>query len=211
MYVQARDRGDAAGAAEHWKELATRSTDNIRGIVKAFRFTEEGKHLREADAGSAVSDAFMRVLAMGPNFEGREIGVYKAAVVTCVQNACRDFNRKEFRHTKHWGGSLDQTYDDDGEAGPFDTALAAYDKARRDELHDLVESELAGEHAADFVAWGISQIKNDNYREVLALTLIDKLPADEIAQRLDITIDNVYTRRTRGLKELERILHEGRA
>lgn len=211
MYAQARDRGDAAGAAQYWEQLAIRNVDRMKGIVKAFRFGPGGKPLPQADQGSAVSEAFIRVLSMGPNFEGREIGVYYAALVTCVQNACRDFGRKELRHKKHWGGSLDQTYDDDGEAGPFDKLLADYDKARRAELEDTVESELAGAYAADLIAWGISQIENDNYREVLELTHIEQLTAEQIADRLGITLDNVYARRSRGLKELERILREGSA
>ena len=62
--------------------------------------------------------------------------------------------------------------------------------------------------AESFVAWGIGQIKNDNYQEVLELTYIEKLEADEIAERLGISMDNVYARRSRGVRELGKILRD---
>ena len=60
-------------------------------------------------------------------------------------------------------------------------------------------------------AWAIGEIANDNYREVLELTYLDQLPADAIAARLGISVENVYARRSRGLKELERILRDLRS
>lgn len=61
------------------------------------------------------------------------------------------------------------------------------------------------------MAWGISQVANDNYREVLEMTWIQKLPADEIADQLGISMENVYARRSRGAKELEKILRDPRS
>ena len=49
---------------------------------------------------------------------------------------------------------------------------------------------------------------NDNYREVLEMTYIEKLEAEEISERLGISMDNVYARRSRGLRELGKILRE---
>jgi DNA-directed RNA polymerase specialized sigma24 family protein len=61
------------------------------------------------------------------------------------------------------------------------------------------------------VAWGISQIANDNYREVLEMTWIHKIAAEEIADQLGISMENVYARRSRGGKELEKILRDLRS
>jgi DNA-directed RNA polymerase specialized sigma24 family protein len=53
-------------------------------------------------------------------------------------------------------------------------------------------------------------VENDNYRAVLEPTYLEGLPGDEIAERLDISPDNVYARRSRGVKQLEEILRDHR-
>jgi DNA-directed RNA polymerase specialized sigma24 family protein len=40
------------------------------------------------------------------------------------------------------------------------------------------------------------------------LTLLEGLPAGAIAERLGISRDNVYARRSRGLREFKRILRD---
>jgi RNA polymerase sigma factor (sigma-70 family) len=148
------------------------------------------------------------VMAMSAGFRKRETGRFYAALSTCVEHACRDFGRKELRHQKRAKGSLDQTYEPDGEAGPYDAALAAYDADLRRRGQQALEAEASRQEAERLVAWGIGQIKNDNYREVLELTYLKKLSGEEIADDLGISLDNVYQRRRRGLLELERILRE---
>jgi RNA polymerase sigma factor (sigma-70 family) len=147
---------------------------------------------------------------MGVHFREREIGQYYAALVTCVQNSCKDFGRREFRHEKRAAGSVDHTFDPDGEAGPYDTALAAYDAELRERAQDAVKDELHKLGAERLVGWAISQVKNKNYREVLELTYVKKLSAEEISEQLGISMDNVYARRSRGVKELEKILRDTR-
>ena len=148
---------------------------------------------------------------MGAGFRKREIGQFYAALVTCVQNACMDFGRKELRHDKHAAGSLDETFEPDGEAGPYDAALAAYDAELREQADAAVETEHSRREAEQLVAWAIGQVTNDNYREVLELTYLQKLSAEEIADQLGISPDNVYARRSRGGKELEKILRDLRS
>ena len=58
------------------------------------------------------------------------------------------------------------------------------------------------------LAWAIARVENDSHREVLEMTYLQKLAADEIADRLGITLDNVYARRSRGVKRLEEILRD---
>ena len=61
------------------------------------------------------------------------------------------------------------------------------------------------------MGWAINQVSNDNYREVLQMTYQQQIPAEEIAERLGISMDNVYARRSRGLKEVETILRDSRS
>jgi RNA polymerase sigma factor (sigma-70 family) len=210
-FVDAHERGDLAAAADCWERLAVNNFDRVQNIVKGFRFSPGGPGLPRDEHGSAASEAFLRVIAMSAGFRKRETGRFYAALTTCVENACRDFGRREFRHTRRSGGSLDQTYEPGGEAGPFDAALAAYDAGMRRQTEEALEEEGERQRAESLVAWGIAQIKNDNYREVLDLTYLQKLSGEEIADRLGISLDNVYQRRRRGILELERILREHRS
>src|SRR4051794_14311736 len=210
-FVDAHERGDLAGAGQCWERLAVNNFDRVNQIVKAFRFTTGGSGIPRDEYGSAASEAYLRVISMGANFRKREPGRFYAALVTCVENACRDFGRKELRHDKRRRGSLDQTYEPGGEAGPFDAALAAYDEHLRRKTDEALEAELGRQQAEGLVAWGIAQITNDKHREVLELTLLQKLSTPDVMQRLGITADNLYQRRKRGLLELERILRDSRS
>lgn len=206
-YAAARARDDDDAAAAAWKQLVVNNFDRVKQSVKLFRFSAGGRRLPEDEHGSAASEAYLRVVAMGKNFKSREIGAFYAALHRTVQHSCWDFGRKEFKHTKRESGSLDATYEPDGEAGPYDAALAAYDDELRERSRAAVEAELATLEAEQLVQWGIGQLTNDNYRAVLQRTYGDApMSGDEIAAELGITPENVYQRRRRGGQELERIL-----
>ena len=207
-FVDAHERGDLEAASAYWERLAINNYDRVVASVKAFRFSPGGPRLPSDEQGSAVTEAFMRVIAMSAGFRKREAGRYYAALSTCVEHACLDFGRRELRHAKRSKGSLDERYEPDGDAGPYDAALAAYDSDRRRQARAALEEEAARQDAERLVGWGIAQIENDNYREVLELTYFDKLSGEAIAARLDTSLDNVYQRRRRGILELERILRE---
>src|SRR6478609_2385071 len=210
-YADARELGRPDEAAATWERLAINNFDRVKQIVRAFRFSAGGPGIAEFDQGSAVTEAYLRVVSMGADFRKREVGQFYAALVTCVQNTCRDFGRKELRHEKRATGSFDDTYEPEGEAGRYDAALAAYDAQLREQAVDAVESEIARQGDEQFVAWAVGQVLNEKQRVVLQMTLVEKLPAEEIAGRLDISLDNVYTRRSRGIKELQRILRDSRS
>ena len=207
-YHAAMSRGDLPAAAEAWDQLAVNNFDRIKQTVKLFRFSAGGRGIPDFDQGSAVSAAYLRVRAMGAHFRKQEIEAYYAALVHTVQNSCKDFGRRDFRHTKRSAGSLDERFDPESEIGPYDHALAAWEAERREHAADARADERHKQWAENFVAWGIEQIKNDNYREVLELTYIEKLEADEIAERLGISMANLYQRRSRGQRELEKILRD---
>ena len=210
-YCDARDDGELERARVLWEQLAVNNFDRIKQIVKSFRFSPGGPRLPDHEWGSAASEAYIRVIAMGAGFRHREIGRFYAALVRCVQNSCLDFGRKELRHDKRAAGSVDARFDPDGEAGPFDKALAAHDGYLRDQAGDARDAEHSRVEAEQLVAWGISQIANDNYREVLEMTWLHKISAEEIADQLGISMENVYARRSRGGKELEKILRDLRS
>jgi RNA polymerase sigma factor (sigma-70 family) len=209
-YAVARDRGRTAEAAQIWERLTENNFDRIKLLCKGFRFPG-GTGLPPDEAGSAASEAYLRVVAMGAGFRERELGQFRAAVVRTVHNACMDFGRRELRHQRHAAGSLDSTWKPDGEGGPYDAALAAYDAERRAEADEVAADEARRREARGLVRWAIGRVRNDNYRTVLELTYIEKLDGDAIAERLDITPDNVYQRRRRGVKELEKILRAPRS
>lgn len=206
-YHQAQDAGNRELAAEIWDQLAENNFDRMKQIVKAFRFSPGGPRIAADEQGSAVSEAYMRVRAMGAHFRKREVGQYRAALVTTAQHACMDFGRKELRHETRAAGSIDETYDPGGEAGRYDAALAAYDAELRRRSTDAVGDELQKQDAEQLVAWGIRQMTNNKHREVLKLTF-NKMTAEQIADQLGISLANVYQRRSRGLKELEQILRD---
>jgi RNA polymerase sigma factor (sigma-70 family) len=210
-YARARAEGRDDEAAGAWEHLAVKSFDRIKALCQAFRFPGGGGGLPPDEVGSAASEAYLRVVAMGRRFREHEVGQYQAAVYSVVHNTCLDYGRKELRHERRRAGSLDQTWEPGGEGGPYDAALAAYDAERRAEAHEALHDEAARQDAARLVRWGIAQVRNAKHREVLELTYLEKLDGEQIAERLGISVDNVYQRRRRGLKELERILRAPRS
>ena len=210
LFCHHRDRGDHARAAEMWQHLAVRSHDRVVGLARTFRFPGGGA-LSPEDAADAAQNAYLRVVAMGGSFEGSAVGQFRAALHQCVHHTCMDLGRRELRHEVRRAGSLDERYDDDGEAGPYDEAIARHSREQEAFAAEDEHEEERRREAAETVAWAIAQVANDNYRAVLELTYRHQLAAEQIAERLGITIDNVYARRSRGVKQLEAILRDHRA
>jgi RNA polymerase sigma factor (sigma-70 family) len=205
-YAEAHEAGDHERAAELWEQLAVANFDRVQQIVKAFRFSAGGTGLPDHEWGSAATEAYLRVVSMGAGFRSRELGRFRAALVKCVEHACRDYGRRELRHERRVAGSIDERFEPGGDAGPYDDALAAHGAELRARAVDAVESERSRRDEEGLVAWAIDRIENAGYRDVLRSTLLERLPADAIAERLGISRDNVYARRSRGLRELKRIL-----
>jgi RNA polymerase sigma factor (sigma-70 family) len=209
-YARARAEGRDDEAAGAWEHLAVKSFDRITALCRTFRFPGGGR-LPADEVGSAATEAYLRVVAMGRRFREHELGQYQAAVYSVVQKTCLDYGRKELRHERRRAGSLDQTWDPGGEGGPYDAALAAYDAERRAQADEARLEEASRQEASRLVRWAIAQVRNPKHREVLELTYHERLEGDAIAERLGISLDNVYQRRRRGLKELERILRAPRS
>ena len=197
------------GMHDVWEVLVLRTFDRVQGLVRTFRFPN-GERMPVDQRDDAVQDAYLRLKDMASTFDGASEGEYYAAQSKCVWYACMDAGRAELRHAKRSAGSSDEPAYEDGDRGRFDEALEA-DARRRDEdaLEKLAE-EARLQHAEELLAWGVSQIENANYREVLELTHFEKLDGAEIAKRLDTTTANVYQRRKRGTQKLEEVLRDRR-
>ena len=96
--------------------------------------------------------------------------------------------------------------DEDGARDAVDAGSADPERAnpdwRGDELaqqrhrRDEEQAEAAG-----FVAWALPQMGNERRRLVVERTL-DGVPAEDIADELGVSMDNLYALRSRGLKDL---------
>ena len=112
-----------------------------------------------------------------------------------------DFGRKELRHDKHAAGSLDERYDPDGEAGPYDAAIAATRaSATSSRPTTAADDERAALEAAAARRLGDRPGRQRQLPRGARDDLLERLSGDEIAERLGITMDNVYARRSRGVQ-----------
>lgn len=205
-FARERDRGNHARALQIWEDLAVRSYDRIAGFVATHRFPGGERIESPQDREEAAQEAFLRVIALGANFRGTTGAEFRAAVKKAVWYACMDFGRELMAYEMGIGGSLDERYGDD-EGGPHDAAVAEWLEERAALAADAEQAEAQLADDLALVRWAIGKIDNPNYREVLEMTF-DGVPAEEIAATLNISLDNVYARRSRGMKALEKILRE---
>jgi DNA-directed RNA polymerase specialized sigma24 family protein len=206
-FARERDRGDLARALEIWEDLALRSYPRIENQNRAFRFPGGRPLATPQDRDDAAQEAYLRVMALGARFRGTTGAEFRAALTKTVWNACMDFGRRLLAYEKGIGGSLDERYDGDDEGSPYDGALARWLDEREAAARDAEEDESQLAAQADLVRWAIAHIENGNYRKVLEMTF-GGVPAEDIAATLKIGIDNLYARRSRGMRALEKTLRE---
>jgi len=211
-FVAARERSDRAEMVLVWEALCVKTLDRVRGLVKGFHFPGGYERLPAHRMDDAVQEAYLRVQAQAAKFRGTTEAELNAALYQWVWNACMDYGRRELRHDERAGGSFDQpAFDDEGGRSRYEHLLEHEARRRELERGDKEQAEADLRADRDLVAWAISQVDNDNYRAVLELTFGDPpLSGEDIAARLDITPENVYQRRRRGLQRMEQILRERR-
>jgi RNA polymerase sigma factor (sigma-70 family) len=179
--------------------------------VKAFHFPDTHEGFPPHRVDDAIQEAYLLVQAKAGKLRGSTEGEFYAALSQWVWNACMDYGRRELRHDRHAGGSLDElAFDESGDRSRFEGELEAEAGRRETERGDKEEAERSLARERALFEWAIAQIENDGYRRVLELTFIEKLTGEQIAERLDITPENVYQRRSRGLRKLQEILRERR-
>jgi RNA polymerase sigma factor (sigma-70 family) len=211
LYADARDRGEAERMAVVWKALCVKTIDRVRGLVQGFHFPNTNEGFPPDRVDDAVQEAFLLVQGKVGKLRGSTEGEYYAALAQWVWNACMDYGRRELRHDVGIGGSLDEPgFEGETDRSRFDAELDAEAAHREDERLDTEETEAGLAHGMELVAWAIPQIENENYRVVLEMTFFERLSGEDIAQRLGITPDNVYQRRSRGLRKLQEILRDRR-
>ena len=197
-FVACRDVGDVEGARASWKLLLEDNFDRIRAMVEAWGWDKLSADERE----EAVLRAGVRLWRnMISTFQGTTMGEWVNATRQCVAYACADVQRAAARR----GGvevSLDRPAGDaDGEgASGYEWRMGrvAQQEQRRDE-------ERA--EARDLVARALPRMADARQRLVLERSL-DGVPAQEIATELGVSMPNLYQLRSRGQKDLARLMRE---
>lgn len=210
QYAKARDAGDIEAAMVFWEDACVRNRDLLESEIRRFRFPGTSTPLKEQDRGEALTRALQRSLRMGYRFEGHCGPEFRAALMTAAYRGCQDVGREEMAHEKRSGGSLDERYED-SDGSRFDKLVETYLREQEILAGEADDDAAAAERAVALVHWAIPRVKNEKYRTVLELTFNEKLSGEQIAERLNITVANVYQRRKRGQNELEKILRDHRS
>ena len=163
--------------------------DRIVGIVSLQARGKLSVHERD----EAVQRAIVKVWRnMVSTFEGTSVGEFVNALRACAGFAVRDVQREAARRSARETG-LDEAGGHEWRESPS-RALAAV--AQQEHRRGAERAE-----ARDFVAWSLPQMRNERQRLVVERSL-DGVPAEEIAAELDVSLQNLYQLRSRGLKDL---------
>jgi RNA polymerase sigma factor (sigma-70 family) len=200
-FVACRDAGDVAGARASWEPLLEDNFDRIRAMVDAWGWDRLSADERE----EAVSRAGVRLWAnMISTFQGTTMGEWVNATRQCVAYACADVQRAAARRSGV-EVSLERpagTTEGDGAGGDeWRMGQLAQQEQRREEERTEVR---------DLVASALSRMADARQRLVLERT-IDGVPGQEIAAELGVSMPNLYQLRSRGQRELARLIQEADA
>jgi RNA polymerase sigma factor (sigma-70 family) len=189
-FVACRDEGDADGALRWWTELVEVNLDRVRGMVD-LRAPRYG--LSAAERDEAVQRALVKLWRrMVRTFKGATMGEWVNATKTLVDLVCKDVQRAGARRTARETSFDAAAADAEGANPEWRGDELAQQRHRRDEERS---------DAAAFVAWALPQLGNDRRRLVIERTL-DGVPAEDIAEELEVTMENLYALRSRGLKDM---------
>lgn len=197
QFADARAAGDEEAMRRWWSELVTWHFPRIEAMIAA----EAGDRLSPDEKEEALERVLEKLCRrMVHTFNGSHVGEFVNALRTLIKGICIDVQRSHARsrekdrltHTNHDGDEYENTEAADAHAKA---------EAARAELED----ELA--ELADQVAHARSLLPDlaEKRGNVLALTM-DNVPVEEIMQQLDMTRDAVYQARTRGLKDLAKLM-----
>jgi len=186
-FVAARDGGDADGARYWWGKLAEAGFDRVRGMVDArvwrYGFSDDERQ-------EAVQRALVKLWdKMIHSFKGSSMGELANATSSLVDFVCKDVQRGAARRTNR-------------ETGLYESPEQPHPEWKADQLAEQ-DHQRAGEQAeaGDFLSWAVPRMKNERQRLVIERTL-DGVPAEEIAAELEVSTENLYQLRSRGLRDL---------
>lgn len=198
--IAARRRGDGVAMKAAWEQLVLAEFPRVRTVIATYRNPSlPGGRVPREDHDDVAQDAFLKLRAIV--LEGSSVGEARALIRRATTFALHEYARQHVRHDVERAGSLDDQGDDpDVDTGgvarqaELDAAARRTDDA---ELALLRDDLLRGLQAVD-----------PNKREIVSLTL-KGYGGDEIAERLELTRDNVFQRRRRGLAQLRAAMDGG--
>jgi DNA-directed RNA polymerase specialized sigma24 family protein len=197
-FVACRRDGDAQGAFRWWSDLVEANFDRVRALVD-LRATRYGLSASERD--DAVSLALLKLWRnMIRTFEGATMGEWVNATRRLVDFACAQVQRDAARRGERQSSLDPAPGEDDDDLGASGWRLAAI-------AHQEHRRETERNEASAFVGWAVPRLKNERRRLVVERTL-DGVPAEDIADELDVSVENLYALRSRGLKDLARLRRE---
>jgi DNA-directed RNA polymerase specialized sigma24 family protein len=197
-FVACRRDGDAQGALRWWSALVEANFDRVRALVdlRAARYS-----LSMTERDDAVSLALLKLWRnMIRSFEGATMGEWVNATRRLVDFACMQVQRDAARRGERQSSLDGPAGEDDEDPGRFEWRMAKI-------AHQEHGREAERGEASAFVVWAVPQLKNERRRMVVERTL-DGVPAEDIAGELDVTVENLYALRSRGLKDLARLRQE---
>lgn len=134
----------------------------------------------EKQAEDIVQDTFLKIYHQGQN--GYVPEAFKPWMYKIATNCCRDYWRKASTKKEYYTDELIEVQSD---------------------VHHIIDRQLERQ----WMIAALDQLTPD-YRMVLYLRFYQDLSYKEIALALDIPLNTVKTRLSRGLKQLETILRE---
>jgi hypothetical protein len=178
-FVAARAAGDEAAMRRWWEELVIDFYDRMDGFIGA---AHRGR-LDEQEHEQALELALVRFSTrLRETFAGSSMGELVNATRTLARGICMDVQRASVRARR---------------------AVALEDASTLEESSRRYEVAAEAADARDFLAWALPRI-DEPRRRVLELTL-HGAEIGEIMQELEISRDNAYQRRSRGLKDLAKL------
>lgn len=191
-FLAARDQGDAAQVRRWWDELVVDFFDRMDNMI----YGAHRGRLDDEEHELAVQLAMTRFATrLVTSFEGSSMGELVNACRTLARGICMDVQRTSIRRRGHGDRSLDAGWDAEG-----DEPAPSWES---DEALRRFEQDQRAEETREFLTWALPQVKGER-RRVLELTF-HGAEVSEIAADLDITHDNAYQRRSRGLKDLKKL------
>jgi RNA polymerase sigma factor (sigma-70 family) len=187
------DLRDEAAAGE----LAMRSYPYIMTRVQRFEHPlAPGVRIPQDDRGDAAQDAWLRTRQALLNL--RDPGAFRGVLRTAVHNTCLDWCRRDLRHDKQRGGSIDDTREgaDGGTYGAMDAQLGRIAGRAGDVADDVGR--------ADELERALARLP-DKQREVVRLTDMGYV-SKEIAEAMGESVANVDQMRSRAYRQLRREL-----
>jgi RNA polymerase sigma factor (sigma-70 family) len=191
-FLAARNQGDATQMRRWWDELVVDFFDRMENMI----YGAHRGRLDDEEHELAVQLAMTRFATrLVTSFEGSSMGELVNACRTLARGICIDVQRTSMRRRERGERSLDAGWDAQGDrpapSWESDEAVRRFEQGQR------------GEETREFLTWALPQVKEER-RRVLELTF-HGAEVTEIAAELDITHDNAYQRRSRGLKDLKKL------